>query len=422
MSTRMTLPVLIVLTVFYLLIAIFYRSWVFLTASIGCLSIIAIGIMWKPPDEFVFDVKRTDDEIHIYEKDEVWVETAITNQSVGFEFLEVMDESPDCTEITSGTNHSVFRIGNGETIKLRYKLSCPIRGNYFLGPVHLRYRDPLGLFSKEKTVPVQVELTILPEVEELQKTKVRPGYPKNRLGNIPSGVVGIGTEFYALREYRSGDRMHDINWKATARKLEPIINDFEGEMSGDVIIIVDGFKGSKIGTVRDNTFGATVRLAATLASSILDDRNRVGLILMGDQMSWVYPGYGRHQYYTIIDRLSQLSSGGLWQIQDIQAVLNNFFPNRCLIIFISPLVDPKVIESVYDLSRREYDVLVISPSPLVFEKHATDIDNPLSEKIYSLKRENIMNRLRDYSIVVDWDPDEPIELAMQEVMRYRYRG
>ncbi len=421
MNSRYTLPVLIILTMLYILIAIFYRSWVFLTASIACLSILAIGAIWKPPDFFKFKVKRYDDEIHLYEKDEVWIETEVTNEGTPIEFLEVMDESPDSTDITSGSSHSVFSIDSNETVTLRYKLSCPIRGNYTLGPVHLRYRDPMGLFSKEISISVPVEVTVLPEVENLKKTKIRPGYPKNRLGNIPSGVVGIGTEFYALREYRSGDRMHDINWKATARKLEPIINDFEGEMSGDVIIIVDGFKGSKIGTVRDNTFGATVRLAASLASSILDDRNRVGLILMGDQMSWVYPGYGRHQYYTIIDRLSQLASGGLWQIQDIQAILNNFFPNRCLIIFISPLVDPKVVESVYDLSRREYDVLVISPSPIIFEKHATDVNDPLSEKIYSLKRENIINRLRDYSIVVDWNPDEPIEIAMQEVMRYRYR-
>lgn len=421
MRTRKTLAAFIALAVIYIIIAVFIRSWIFLTASIACLAIIAVGIMWRAPNDFEFKVERSDYDIHIYEGDEIWIEVEITNRGERVDFLEVMDEFPVNMEMTEGTNHTVLSLEHGETGVIRYKLTCPIRGNYYLGPIHLRYREPLGFSIKESSIKEPADVNVLPEVEDLQRTKVRPGYPKNRLGNIPSGVVGIGTEFYALREYRAGDRMHDINWKATARKLEPIINDFEGEMSGDVIIIVDGFKGSKIGTVRDNTFGATVRLAATLTSSILDDRNRVGLILMGDQMSWVYPGYGRHQYYTIIDRLSRLSSGGLWQIQDIHAVLNNFFPTRCMIIFISPLVDPKIVESVYDLSRREFDVLVISPSPIVFEKHVAEVDDPLSEKIYSLRRENIINKLRDYSIVVDWNPHDPVELAMQEVNRYRYR-
>jgi len=143
--------------------------------------------------------------------------------------------------------------------------------------------------------------------------------------------------------------------------------------------------------------------------------------VLGDFLNWVYPGFGREQFYKIIDALTKLRQGGLWDINDAKWVITRFFPRRCQIIFVTPLIDPKVVETVMDLCRGEYDVLVISPSPVALEKKTEGIESPIAEKMLNMERRNIIDRLWHYSLVVDWDPNDPLEIALEGVRRYQMR-
>ncbi len=413
-----TSAVLLLLSILALVLAIFFGSWTLLAASITFLSIIIISFKDIPPNEIEVVIKRARKEVHLHEDDEYRFELHIENQGEPLEFLEVFDELPPELEVIEGSNHNVLSLDSREKKVISYRVAVPLRGDYTTRNIRLRARDYFGFFRTETIIENPISLHVLPAQEEMKQGALRPRYPKNRLGNISSKSVGVGTEFFALREYRAGDRMRDINWKATAKNLEPITNDFEGEMSGDVILIVDGFKGSNIGSIRENTFSASVRAAATLSSNILADRNRVGLIVLGERLSWVYPGYGREQYYKILSQLSSLTSGGLWELHEIQGLLQRFFPSRCLLIIISSLTNPKVIETVYDISRRKYNILVVSPSPLSIEQKIGDPISELDEKMYQLKRDHTMNELWKYCPVIDWNSNEPLEVAVEEVGRY----
>ncbi len=413
-----TSAVLVLISTISLIFAIFFGSWTLLATSLVFLSIIVISLKDLPPTDIDVKVHWDRQEIHLHEGDDFVMDLTIKNEGEDIELLEVFCKLPSELEVMDGSIHNILSIGSGEKKTVSFTISVPLRGDYHISHIYMRTRDPMGIFRTERKFERPTSVHVLPAQEEMKQGKIRPRYPKNRLGNISSKAVGVGTEFFALREYRAGDRMRDINWKATAKNLEPITNDFEGEMSGDVILIVDGFKGSNIGSVRDNTFGASVRAAATLSSNILADRNRVGLIVLGERLSWIYPGYGREQYYKILSQLSSLVSGGLWQLGDVQSLLQRFFPSRCLLIIISPLTNPKVTQTIYDMTRRKYNLLVISPSPLAIESKIGGSHGMISEKMYSLNRNNTMNQLWRYCPVIDWDPNEPLEVAVEEVGRY----
>ncbi|MFO8110497.1 MAG: DUF58 domain-containing protein [Thermoplasmata archaeon] len=414
-----TSAALVTLAMTALVFSIFYGSWTLLASSIVLISVVIISFKDIPPDNIDVEVRIGREEIHLHEGDDFQFKIHINNQGKSLEFLEVFHELPPELEVIEGSNHNLLSLDASEEKTVTYRVSVPLRGDYPVSKLRLRARDYFGIFRTERVVHKPFSIHVLPAEEKMKQGKIRPCYPKNRLGNISSKAVGVGTEFFSLREYRAGDRMKDINWKATAKNLEPITNDFEGEMSGDVILIVDGFKGSNIGSIRDNTFSASVRAAATLSSNILADRNRVGLIVLGERLSWVYPGYGRGQYYKIIAQLSSLTSGGLWQLHEVQGILQRFFPSRCLLIIISPLTNPKVTEAIYDMTRRKYNILIISPSPLAIERRIGDSAEELAEKMYTLNRNNTINQLWRYCTVLDWDPHEPLELAVEEVGRYR---
>ncbi len=417
MKSRFTLYI-VILAILTLLIGIAFKSWVFLVASIANLAILAVSLRGLPPDKIDVEVKRGTTEQDVYEGGEVTVQIKLNNKGEELKFLEIIDNIPPKVEIVKGSNHHILSLNKGETKVIEYTISLPLRGEKVIGPLKMRYRDSLGFHFKEWNFEKIMNIHVLPKTEDMNKVDVRPSYTRNWLGNIQSQNIGIGSEFYSLREYVPGDEIRKINWKATAKYLNPITNEYEGEKSGDVVIVVDGYREGNVGTIRENTTNASIRAAASLATNILADRNRVGLIILGDTLNWIYPRAGKEQLYKILDNLSNLKEGGMWKIQDTKWLIRRFFPSRSMMIFISPLIQPKITETIIDICMKEFDVMVISPDPIEIEKSVSDEYDPNAEKLLRMERENIIDTLWPYSIVVDWNPNEPLEASLEEVIRY----
>jgi len=413
---------LFVAGIFSLFIAVVFRNWVMSVISISSISIIGISLYGLPPKEIDIEIEREREDIDVYEGDDIWIEVKIKNFGKKIQFLEVIDEIPENVKMLKGTNHEIIDLEHKEVKTVKYKVQLPQSGAYKIGPMKVRYRDGHNFFTKEWVEESTTELMVLPQMEEISRSKIRPQHTRSRLGNIQSKRIGVGSEFYSLREYTPGDTIRKINWKATARSNHPITNEFEGERSGDVIIIVDASAGSKVGTEEENTVKSSVKAAATLASDILSDRNKVGLIVIGEMLDWIFPGQGREQFYKIMDSLSNIRSGGQWGLKDIRWIMERFFPKKSLVLFISPLTDSEVTNTLTDMSRKQYDLIVISPSPIGMEKKLCDIEDPLAEKINLLERRSRIGALRNHGIVLDWDPDQPLELCLEEVRRFRMRS
>ncbi len=414
--------VLFAATITSFIFGIVRNSWVFLILAICIFSILAVEAKGALQEKVKLKIQRKSEKMSLYEDDEVWIELTIKNEGKSLSYLEIFDSLPPDIDIVEGSNHYILRLDEKEEKTMRYKIHCTRRGEMEIGPVKLRYRDPLDLHIEEWNSYELMELFVLPEIQEMKSVNVRPIYTKSWIGNIKSQRIGIGSEFFSLREYMPEDALKKINWKATARFLEPMTNEFIGEKSGDVILIVDGHRKNIIGNSERNTLDATIRAAGTLASSILEDRNRVGLIILGDYLRWLYPDSGRDHFYKIMEKLSGVKEGGQWELEDTKWILRGFFPKRSMIIFISPLLSKDVSETLLDICMEEHNVMVISPDPLVIEKEIIDDHSSLAENLSQLDREVILDKLWKYSIVVDWNPNEPLEASLREVTRYWKRS
>ncbi|MFW5945767.1 MAG: DUF58 domain-containing protein [Candidatus Natronoplasma sp.] len=414
----MTSFVLFAITITSFLLGIIFNSWVFLILAISIFSILAVESRGALQEKVKLKVERKSEKMSLYENDEIWIELSIKNEGKPLNYLEVFDSLPSEIDIVEGSNHHILRLDENEKKTIRYKIHCSRRGEMKIGPIKLRYRDPLSLHVEEWTSYELMNIFVLPEIQNMRSVHVRPLYTKSWIGNIKSQRIGIGSEFFSLREYMPEDALKKINWKATARFLEPMTNEFIGEKSGDVILIVDGHKKNIVGNAKRNTLDSTIRAAGTLASSILQDRNRVGLIILGDYLRWLYPDSGRKHFYKIMEELSGVTEGGEWELEDTKWILRGFFPKRSMIVFISPLLSKEVSKTLLDICMEEHNVMVISPNPLIIEKDIIDDHSELAEKLSQLDRDVILDKLWNYSLVVDWNPDEPLEASLKEVIRY----
>src|SRR5206468_12829592 len=163
------------------------------------------------------------------------------------------------------------------------------------------------------------------------------------------------------------------NWKASARLERLFTNEYEGERSGDVVIVVDARRELSVGTEADNPVEHAVRAALGIADRVLVTMNRVGLIVYREVLDWVPLAFGRKQLYRILDHLVHVKPGGEWRVSHVGLVLSRFFPRDCLIVLITPLQDRGALTAVTELAARAYDLAIVSPSaPQIARLHRPD--------------------------------------------------
>jgi hypothetical protein len=82
------------------------------------------------------------------------------------------------------------------------------------------------------------------------------------VGDIPIERVGVGTEFYDIREYQLGDDFRQINWKATARRGELMTSEHMREVGGACYIVLEAVAPDYFD--RDRLAAAFLGIANTL--------------------------------------------------------------------------------------------------------------------------------------------------------------
>jgi uncharacterized protein (DUF58 family) len=140
------------------------------------------------------------------------------------------------------------------TATLSYHARPPRRGDASFGDLYLRIDGPLGLtrrsFRQRDTAqPVRV----YPNLRELRRydLMVRRGLEAQPVGR-PVRVAGASTEFERVREYLPDDEFRRINWKATARRGQPMVNQFEAERSQNLVVLLDAGRGMAALAERDS--------------------------------------------------------------------------------------------------------------------------------------------------------------------------
>ncbi len=415
MRTRLT-SVLVAVALLALLGGLALRSWPLVLLCLPPLVFLALGSLEAPAPPRL-STERTVSVDRLFVGSELEVRLRIKNEGATLGLLELVDGLPREFTLVRGTNHTIVSLAPGETFPLVYAVKPTVKGDYRVGPLRARALDPLGLGVEDVSVAGSHPVVVAPAMENLRRAPLGPRRTRPWFGHVASRRIGVGTEFWGMREYVSGDDVRRINWKASARLDRLYSNEYEGERSGDVVIILDARQESAIGTASMNTVEIGVRAALGVADHVLASKNRVGLIVQRDVLDWVPPAFGRKQLYRILDHLVHVRAGGEWPLAYVTWVLTRYFPQDALVVLISPLTDPSFLEGVLRLAARGYDVTVLSPSPLEMERQVLDRSpsRDTAYRILLMERANLIARLRRVAQVVDWDPRTPLALPLRRM-------
>jgi uncharacterized protein (DUF58 family) len=402
-----------------LLAGLALRNWSVVLLALSPIIVLALGSLAAPPRPEVVAVRSLSRE-RIAAGQEVDVELRIRNVGPPLDLVEVADLLPREVALVRGTNHAIVSLEPGGTLHLAYTLRSEVKGDFVLGPVRARSFDPLALGAEDALSDVTSRIIVAPVMEDLRRVTIRPRKPRPWFGQVPSRRIGASTEFFGVREYVPGDEVRRINWKASARLERLYTNEYEGERSGDVVIVVDARRESFVGTDADNPIEHGVRAALGIAERVLASKNRAGLIVQREVLDVVPLAFGRKQLYRILDHLIHVRPGGDWPFTHVGHMLSRFFPRDCLVVLITPLIDRGAPVAVMSLVARGYDVAVVSPSALEIERRLRPRagEDPTAYRILAMERGNRIAQLRRIARVVDWDPATPLALAMRRMVTW----
>jgi len=401
---------------FLMLAGIGLRSPYLAVASLPIFLFIVLAHLLENKPHLNITVERTSSKVSIYEGESNEFKIRINNSGPDIDVLEIFDAIPEELDLIAGTNHFVGSLRNGDDVEFTFMVSPKVFGMYKVGPIRVRSLDLLGLFLEEETIDSYFDLKVYPEVQYVSKLQIKPRKARNWPGEILTRKSGTSQAFYGIRSYMPGDSLRRINWKASSRSEELLSNQFMSEFGGDVIIVLDLRSASVLGDPPDSTMTYATRAAAMVAYRLIRDRNRVGMIALGNSLYKIRPGFGRRQFDRLLTCMVEIKPGDTWNIGNLAGYLSMFFSKMTQIIVITSLMDDKSYESVAEISSKGYQVLVISPSPFGFERRCSrdgQVER-IAEELVRLEREMKMSLLRRCATVVDWNVRESLDQALRQ--------
>jgi uncharacterized protein (DUF58 family) len=181
---------------------------------------------------------------------------------------------------------------------------------------------------------------------------------------------------------------------------------------------------AQVGAPPDTTLDLGVRAAASLATAYLARKDRVGLINYGGTIDWVRPGSGRVQYERLAATLLRASVVFTYVSKDLTLVPPRVLPPHALVIALTPLLDSRFARAALDLAARGFDlvVLVVSPVDVTRAMLPRSPANDLACRLWALERRAQLDEFRRHGLrVLEWNPAQPLELALAALERRRQR-
>jgi uncharacterized protein (DUF58 family) len=322
----------------------------------------------------------------------------------------------------------------GKRTDLAYEVIPTRRGEIEFQPADLRVRSHFGLIELMEGVGAADSRRAYPDFAQVARYAWLAG--DRRLQEIGIKTYqrrGEGTDFKQLAEYRYGDPVRHIDWKATLRQNKPILREFQDERDQCVMLLVDCGRRMRAydvdGAIGSGHFDQVLNAVMLLSYVALKQGDAVGALTFGtpeDEARVFAPRKGAHALNALMGELYNVQPSPTHS--DYVSVAQNLLRRhnkRSLVIVITNFRDEDSTElgQALRLLRSRHLVLLASlrervvneliVSPLDSGEAALDVG---SAHLYEQSRRDAFNRLaaRD-ALMVD---AEPQNLGIELVNRY----
>lgn len=229
-----------------------------------------------------------------------------------------------------------------------YELRPTSRGEYRFGQTNLYLSTGMGLIQRRIRKPTSNMVPAYPSIIQMRKyelktfarTAVEYGIKKVRR-------IGHSYEFEHIKQYNRGDDYRSINWKATGRRAELMVNMYEDEKSQAVYTIIDKSRVMHMPFHGLSLFDYAVNASLVISNIVLGKQDKAGLITFAETTkARLKADRGKQQLSKILEALYAEKEGSVEaNYENLYLNVRNLVNGRALVFLYTNF------ESTYALQR-----------------------------------------------------------------------
>jgi uncharacterized protein (DUF58 family) len=261
-------------------------------------------------------------------------------------YFEVIDEIP--VQFQLRDFFVEFRLKPGEHKTIEYTLRPVVRGEYKFNHVNVYIHSVLRLVQRRLVFEQKTELPVYPSIIQMKNMALQVFSGITRQSGIRRlRRLGHSYEFEQIKNYVSGDDYRSVNWKATSRRRELMVNHYVDEKSQQIYSVIDKSRSMMLPFNGLSLMDHAINTTLALSNVILKKDDKAGLITLSDKIdSFVVAERNRVQLKRMLDALYKQEESDCESNYDLlyTAVRQNIHVRSLLFMYTN-------FESMYALDR-----------------------------------------------------------------------
>lgn len=247
---------------------------------------------------------------------------------------------------------------------INYILRPTRRGEYEFGDIRVYVKSPLGLIRRRYNFEQAETLPVYPSFLQMRKYELMA--ISNRLTDI--GIkkmrrIGHSLEFEQVKTYVTGDDYRTINWKATARQGNLMVNSYTDEKSQHVYSIIDKSRAMKMPFEGLSLLDYAINASLVLSNVALLKEDKAGLITMSEKPGAIVPADRRPAHLNkILEVLYKEKTRYLeTDMEMLYATIRKVIKQRSLVVFFTNFESLNALQRQLPFLRRiaKYHLLLV---------------------------------------------------------------
>ena len=202
--------------------------------------------------------------------------------------VEIIDELPYQFQQRNWKRKTVLK--SGQDYHLTYLLRPLQRGEYTFGNINAFVTSPLTLVQRRFVFEQQQTIPAYPSFQQLKRYQLMAVTNRlNETGIRRLRKSGSSMEFEQIKEYVHGDDNRNVNWKATARKGDLMVNTFTDEKSQHIYCLIDKGRNMKMPFDGMTLLDYAINASLVLTNVALLKHDKAGLLTFASQPDTFLP-------------------------------------------------------------------------------------------------------------------------------------
>ncbi|HEV7331440.1 MAG TPA: DUF58 domain-containing protein [Flavisolibacter sp.] len=273
------------------------------------------------------------------------------------------------------------------TAEMIYTVTPQERGEYSFGHINVFVNGPLRVVQRRYRLGEEQTVKVYPSFIQMRKYQLLA--IANRLQE--SGVkrmrkLGHSMEFEQVKEYVRGDDYRTINWKATARKGDLMVNNYTDERSQQIYCLVDKGRVMKMPFEGMTLLDYAINASLVLSSVALQKQDKAGLITFAQNIdAFLLADKKPTQINNILEALYKQQTVFLEpDLEKLFSVIRNRISQRSLLVLFTNIESFDSLDRIMPSLKRlaNYHLLMVVFFDNTEMKFLTEAKATTTEDIY----------------------------------------